>query len=348
MLMVAMAFAIGLFALFLPFPAQPAEAASITFTTDTTISTDQTIGVGETWTIDSGVTLTIASGVTITNRGIIENSGTIDNNGFFNNVEGATINNIRTINNDGSINNSGTINNILSDDEIGQIVNSGTMNNNLGGTINNGGIIINGVNNLGGTINNGGTIINASPYGPSNDFIRGLNNLLDGTLNNNGIIDNMCGATFFNTGTYTGNPVSYEECNYSLTLSEGSEPSDGVVELGQEVTAIVATNDVNVIDISLINPNGDKVESLDRVCMQGQLDPSKCTAQTYEFSWKPNEVGDWTIEAQIGNVIVHKTLSVRFMVIPESPIGMVALMATSFLALGGFMLWKRKRQTTLD
>ena len=312
----------------------------MTFSSDTTISSDATIASGEIWTISYGATLSIAPGVTITNDGTIKNFFTIDNSGTINNY--GTFDNFLLISNSGMITNEGTINDIWSDDEIGQIVNSGTMNNNLGGTINNGGIIINGENNLGGTINNNGTIINASPYGPSNDFIRGLNNLLDGTLNNNGIIDNMCGATFFNAGTYTGNPVSYEECNHSLSLSEGSKPSDGVVELGQEVTGIVGTNDVNVIDISWINPNGDKVESLQRVCMQNQLDPSKCTAQTYEFSWKPNEVGDWTFEAQIGNVIVHKTLSVRFMVVPESPIGMVALMASSFLALGGFMLWKRK------
>src|SRR5437762_3021150 len=87
---VAFTVGIGLF-VFLFFPAQPAEAASMTFTSDTTITTDQTIAAGETWTINPGVTLVIAEDVTIINEGIIDtnnhgirgnfiNNGTINNN----------------------------------------------------------------------------------------------------------------------------------------------------------------------------------------------------------------------------------------------------------------------------
>jgi sugar lactone lactonase YvrE len=66
---------------------QQAHATSMTFTEDTIITEDMTIGSGETWTIDDGVTLTIDSEVTITieDDGIINNpSGTIDNSGTIN------------------------------------------------------------------------------------------------------------------------------------------------------------------------------------------------------------------------------------------------------------------------
>ena len=63
---------------------QDAEAASMTFTTDTTISSHATIGVGETWTINPGVTLTIDSGVILTILGTLDNSGNLENHGIIN------------------------------------------------------------------------------------------------------------------------------------------------------------------------------------------------------------------------------------------------------------------------
>jgi len=114
---------------------QDAEAASIIFTTDTTITTSTTIASGDTWTINSGVTLTIASGVTLT----VNNGGTIDNFGTINNF-GGTINNSGTINN-----NSGSF-----------ITNPGTINNISGGTFSNSGTIFN-KNSIGGILF--GTII---------------------------------------------------------------------------------------------------------------------------------------------------------------------------------------------
>ncbi len=64
---------------------QDAHAASIIFTTDTTITSDATIGGGDTWQINPGVTLTINPGVTITNFGTITNLGTIINAGTIDN-----------------------------------------------------------------------------------------------------------------------------------------------------------------------------------------------------------------------------------------------------------------------
>ena len=56
---------------------QDVSASSMTFTTDTIISANQTIGNGDTWTINPGVTLTIDSIATL----IVENGGTIINDG---------------------------------------------------------------------------------------------------------------------------------------------------------------------------------------------------------------------------------------------------------------------------
>jgi len=169
---------------------QEAEAADMTFTTDTTITTDMTIASGELWVVENGVTLTIDPGVTITveffnpftpslvNEGTINNFGTIDNSGVIFNF--GTINNFGTIINivaflinfaGGIINNSGLIE---SDD--GHIDNGGGfLFGSLGGTINNSGLIerIDAFfGNQGGTINNicNGTISPNQPLGTINQI----------------------------------------------------------------------------------------------------------------------------------------------------------------------------------
>ncbi len=61
---------------------QEAEAATMTFTTDTTISSESIINNGETCTINPDVTLTINAG--IENHGDVVDLGTIVNTGDFN------------------------------------------------------------------------------------------------------------------------------------------------------------------------------------------------------------------------------------------------------------------------
>jgi hypothetical protein len=62
-----------------------------------------------------------------------------------------------------------------------------------------------------------------------------------------------------------------------------------------------------------------------------------------ESSFEPDEVGDWTVEAAFNDVAVERqTVSVLFMVIPESPIGIVALLGSSLAAMGGFILLRRR------
>ena len=60
---------------------QEAEAASMTFTMDTTILSDQTILAGETWTINPGVTVTFNPGINLINHGSLINNGILILNG---------------------------------------------------------------------------------------------------------------------------------------------------------------------------------------------------------------------------------------------------------------------------
>ena len=205
---------------------QEAEAASMTFTTNTVISSNAVIGAGETWTVNSGVTVTINPGVTLTiAAGGILNIGAGSNPNFF----PATINNFGTVNNSGTINNGPTNYGIIQN--YGTINNFSTITNNSfpstifnhsGGTINNsGGTITNNApatlqnlgtftntgtinivgngsnfNNLGGIINNNGGTITASTFGTITNT---------GTINNIGIITNL--GRILNLGGIINNNV---------------------------------------------------------------------------------------------------------------------------------------------
>ena len=54
-----------------------AEATSMVFASNTTITSDQTIAAGETWTINSGANLTLGPDVRVVNNGLIVNNGTL-------------------------------------------------------------------------------------------------------------------------------------------------------------------------------------------------------------------------------------------------------------------------------
>lgn len=125
------------------------------------------------------------------------------------------------------------------------------------------------------------------------------------------------------------------KCQYSNKLFEGSDHSDGIVNLNEKVTARAETNDPSVDDVTFkwINPDGGASKTETVPILSGQA----------EGSYKPNEPGVWLVEAHFNNgVVVREILSVPFMVIPESPIGGVALIGSSLAALGGFIFWKRR------
>ena len=180
-----------------------ARAASMTFTTDTTLTEDATIAAGETWTVNFGITLTINENVTVTleeENSLIDNLGTIQNSGTLNNVEGA-------IRNSGDILNAakGIIFNSFEatiDNTFGIIINKGFVNN-FESTISNSqnGVIENAntIRNSEGAINNSGLIDNTSE-GIINNDIGLIENNVQGTIENTGVINNWEGSTIDNAG----------------------------------------------------------------------------------------------------------------------------------------------------
>ncbi len=175
-----------------------ADAASMTFSSDTTISDNEIISNGQTWTINSDVTISSGVTVTIEDGGRINNYGTIQNNGIIENNE--------QILNYGTINNYATINN--NNDSI--INNYSTIENKVGGIINNDGTIEN-YNNQSivsvGTINNNGTIINNNTI--TNWNYATINNY--NTIENNGTINNYYGGDRiinYDCAEITGNLVT--------------------------------------------------------------------------------------------------------------------------------------------
>ena len=55
-------------------------------------------------------------------------------------------------------------------------------------------------------------------------------------------------------------------------------------------------------------------------------------------------VGHYTIIADLGDgVVIQKELNVAVNVVPESPIGIIALMGSTLAALGGFIVLRRRQ-----
>ena len=186
-----------------------AHAASMTFTTDTTITEDAIIVAGEIWTINDGITLTIGEGVLVTiekGGSLTVNSGTIKNSGTISNFEGS-IRNSGTILNDSK----GVILNsfeAIIDNFAGAVLlNSGflnnlesTINNSKGGTIENSGTF----RNSEGAVNNSGLINNTSE-GIIDNNIGLIENKIEGAIANTGTINNREGSTINNSGTINNN-----------------------------------------------------------------------------------------------------------------------------------------------
>ena len=496
------------------FPLPRAEAASMIFTSDATITTNQTIASHETWSINDGVTLTIASGVIVQNNGTIFNDGVLINNGSLVNSQGASHddrgieNNDRTINY-GTFTTSGGFH--MSAVRGAVLINNGTFNifGEFGGigftnydTVNNKGTIrVDGLGNYGtinndaflvpfgfsnfGTINNKPNAVMVAPdenRGTVNNFGKiepgdgrqdnsgtinnygkltiggnvGLNNLSTGTINNNasatidnyaifnnegtinnaGTINNKCGATFNDTGTFTGNPVDYEICitlapanannpagrnhtviatvtdssgrpqadvtvmfnvtsgpnvgttgtnvtdsagnstftyndaggagtdtilasfndqtgvkhgsnavtknwigpppPYSFELKQGvaNIPNGGFAEIDRAVTANATTNSSTATKVNFTRINPDSTVDTQIVSL---------TLRSAQYTFTPTMVGHYTILADFGDgVVIEKELEISFNVIPESPIGLIALVVSSFAALGVYMKFRPK------
>jgi len=126
---------------------------------------------------------------------------------------------------------------------------------------------------------------------------------------------------------------------YDLGLFEDASPSDSVLDLNQEVQSVAETSNLNLESATIrwINPFGESVRSeIVPLSLSGQ----KATASD-KFS--PDQVGRWTVEADFGNgEVIQKTLDISFNVIPESPIGIIAMIGSSFVALVGFVYFRNR------
>ena len=122
--------------------------------------------------------------------------------------------------------------------------------------------------------------------------------------------------------------------NYDLNIFEGTNPSDLILDLDQEARAVANTTDplVSQVNFTWNNPSGDPVTT--------ELVSLSLTGHA-EDTFKPDIVGRWTVYADFGNgVVKQQTLDVRLLVIPESPIGLIALVGSSFAALGAYMKFR--------
>lgn len=127
------------------------------------------------------------------------------------------------------------------------------------------------------------------------------------------------------------------EHNYDLNLFEGSTASDLVASVGDELEALAETDDPEVSEVIF-----------------RWIDPSNIVDRTVTVPlaggsasdmFVPDEKGTWKVEADFGNgKVVEVTLDISFFVLPESPIGSLALIASTLASLGAFAFF-RKRAT---
>lgn len=130
------------------------------------------------------------------------------------------------------------------------------------------------------------------------------------------------GRRIINTDNENNTPT------YTLTLLEGTSPSDGVVTMGQEVKAVATTNNLNIGEVTFrwIAPNTIVAEQT----IAELHSPA-------EDTYAPGEPGGWTVEADFGNgVVLTENMNVPFLVLPESAIGNVVLVGSSLAALGAY------------
>ncbi len=88
-----------------------------------------------------------------------------------------------------------------------------------------------------------------------------------------------------------------------------------------------------------INPGGDVAREITVPLLSPRED-----------TFAPDQPGDWIVQAEIiieGVTIetVRSPLSVPFFVLPESPIGVVAIIAVSMGTLGGFLCFRLRKST---
>jgi hypothetical protein len=153
----------------------------------------------------------------------------------------------------------------------------------------------------------------------------------------------VLGGTIFSSANATtiGSPV------YSLQLFRvgGDVPIDGMeVAWGQEIRAVATVeNDPSVSQIEFRWFSEGELKFSTIVPVAGGV------AEDIQQVFPGRDVedfgpGEWKIEADFGNgQVVQKTLFSNFFVLPESPIGALAMVLSSAGAVGGYFYLKSRR-----
>jgi len=107
--------------------------------------------------------------------------------------------------------------------------------------------------------------------------------------------------------------------------------SSNQASVGESVgVAISPPDDVDAVGVTVTDPNGE-------LAFEDTLIPESPVV----FSFKPNSPGEWTIAADYFNgTVLTESLTVPFFVVPESPIGVIALVVSSLATL----LWFIRRR----
>ncbi|GIU72535.1 MAG: hypothetical protein KatS3mg003_2014 [Candidatus Nitrosocaldaceae archaeon] len=233
-----------------------------------------------------------------TNYGTIIIKGSLYNNQSIKNY-GVIINNDTLINNHYIIN-------------YGVIINNGILNNTY--VINNANIINNtGVINNKGYIYNFGTINNNTGTVNDDDMLALFPGIISGKINNNGLIIEPNSSS----GSGTIPFVNTNACDLTL--------SSTVISEGESIIASVDTNAANV-KFEWIDPLGQVQRNV--------VDNSSPFSDTYA----PMTHGEWAVNAICDNGMAdNKTFSVSLNVLPESPIGVIAILMTSISIFAAYM-----------
>jgi hypothetical protein len=108
---------------------------------------------------------------------------------------------------------------------------------------------------------------------------------------------------------------------YNLELYEGSNPSDGVINLGDSITAKATTNNNDIVNVKFtwIDPNDNEVRNTTVPIVSGEA------SDTYT----PNQAGTWKVKAEFSDgTVIIKELNISFNVLPESIVGAIAVIGS--------------------
>ena len=134
--------------------------------------------------------------------------------------------------------------------------------------------------------------------------------------------------------TYNDRIQVFSFAKYSLTLYEGSNPSDGVINLGDNITAKATTtnNIITNVKFRWIDPSNNEARNTTVNIVNGEASDA----------YTPNQVGTWKVVAEFSNgTIVVKELNVPFQVVPESIIGALSVIGSSLAVLA---VYRRRRK----